>query len=110
MNNNSNGNNTNMPKFVIVMREIDSTVLMLCISAIVFFILYYYKPAIIKDGSAGIIGIAGTVIGYLSHMVQSSWAKKNGNSTADASGETLNREEMRQEILDELEREFQNYV
>lgn len=65
------------PKFILIMRELDTTLMMLCAFALAMWILLHFKEAIIADGASGIIGIAGAVIGYCGNMIQSAW--QNGN-------------------------------
>ena len=59
------------------MRELDTTLMMLCAFLLAGWILYLYRDVISKDGSGGIIGIAGAVVGYVGNMIQSAWTSSN---------------------------------
>ena len=84
----ANGNGT--PKFILFMREFDSTMMMFGAFALSGFVLYLFRDAIIKDGASGIIGIAGTLVGYVGHMIQSAYQQKSDNMRSENNGKNSN--------------------
>ena len=77
-------NGKKIPGFILFMRELDTSLMMLLVFSLAGYSLYLFKEAIIEDGAAGIIGIIGTIIGYAGHMVQSAWTTRNEERRADS--------------------------